>query len=76
MSSSSAIPTTGPRPPSLIAVEFKVIPDATTRALELRKQSADVAINSLVADTVVDAATRSRPHRHASRRAPSTPISR
>jgi peptide/nickel transport system substrate-binding protein len=34
-------------------VEFKVIPDATTRALELRKQSADVAINSLVADTVV-----------------------
>ena len=34
-------------------VEFKVIPDATTRALELRKRSADVAINSLVADTVV-----------------------
>jgi len=34
-------------------VEFKVIPDATTRALELRKQSADIAINSLVADTVV-----------------------
>ena len=34
-------------------VEFKVIPDATTRALELRKQSADVAINSLVADTVM-----------------------
>jgi peptide/nickel transport system substrate-binding protein len=34
-------------------VEFKVIPDATTRALELRKQSADLAINSLVADTVV-----------------------
>ncbi len=34
-------------------IEFKVIPDATTRALELRKQSADVAINSLVADTVV-----------------------
>ncbi len=33
-------------------VYFKVIPDATTRALELRKQSADVAINSLVADTV------------------------
>ena len=34
-------------------VEFKVIPDATTRALELRKQSADVAINSLTADTVL-----------------------
>ncbi len=40
-------------PPKLDRVEFKVIPDATTRALELRKQSADVAINSLVADTVV-----------------------
>ena len=34
-------------------MEFKVIPDATTRALELRKQSADVAINSLTADTVL-----------------------
>jgi peptide/nickel transport system substrate-binding protein len=34
-------------------VEFKVIPDATTRALELRKHSADVAINSLTADTVL-----------------------
>ena len=34
-------------------VQFKVIPDATTRALELRKQSADVAINALTADTVV-----------------------
>jgi peptide/nickel transport system substrate-binding protein len=40
-------------PPKLPRVEFKVIPDATTRALELRKQSADVAINSLVPDTVV-----------------------
>jgi len=40
-------------PAKLQRVEFKVIPDATTRALELRKQSADVAINSLVADTVV-----------------------
>jgi len=40
-------------PAKLERVEFKVIPDATTRALELRKQSADVAINSLVADTVV-----------------------
>ncbi len=39
--------------PKLDRVEFKVIPDATTRALELRKQSADVAINSLVADTVI-----------------------
>ncbi len=40
-------------PAKLGHVEFKVIPDATTRALELRKQSADIAINSLVADTVV-----------------------
>ncbi len=40
-------------PAKLERVEFKVIPDATTRALELRKRSADVAINSLVADTVV-----------------------
>jgi peptide/nickel transport system substrate-binding protein len=40
-------------PAKLNRVEFNVIPDATTRALELRKQSADVAINSLVADTVV-----------------------
>jgi ABC-type transport system substrate-binding protein len=39
--------------PKLQRVEFKVIPDATTRALELRKHSADVAINSLTADTVL-----------------------
>jgi ABC-type transport system substrate-binding protein len=37
----------------LTRVEFKVIPDATTRALELRKRSADVAINSLTADTIL-----------------------
>ena len=41
------------QPAHLARVEFKVIPDATTRALELRKHSADVAINSLTADTVV-----------------------
>lgn len=40
-------------PAKLPRVEFKVIPDSTTRALELRKRSADVAINSLTADTVV-----------------------
>ncbi len=40
-------------PAKLERVEFKVIPDATTRALELRKGSADIALNSLVADTVV-----------------------
>jgi peptide/nickel transport system substrate-binding protein len=40
-------------PAHLNRIEFKVIPDATTRALELRKHSADVAINSLTADTVL-----------------------
>ena len=40
-------------PAHLERVEFKVIPDATTRALELRKHSADVTINSLTADTVL-----------------------
>jgi peptide/nickel transport system substrate-binding protein len=40
-------------PAKVQRVEFKVIPDATTRALELRKRSADIALNSLVADTVV-----------------------
>jgi ABC-type transport system substrate-binding protein len=38
--------------PKLPAVRFIVVPDATTRALELRKGSADVAINSLTADAV------------------------
>ena len=36
--------------PKLARVRFAVIPDATTRALELRKGSADVAINSLTPD--------------------------
>ncbi len=40
-------------PAKLDRVLFKVIPDPTTRALELRKQSADVAINALTADTVL-----------------------
>ncbi len=34
-------------------VRFAVVPDATTQALELRKGSGDVAINSLTPDTVV-----------------------
>jgi peptide/nickel transport system substrate-binding protein len=34
-------------------VLFTVVPDTTTRALELRKGSADVAINALTADMVV-----------------------
>jgi peptide/nickel transport system substrate-binding protein len=36
--------------PKLKRVRFAVIPDATTRALELRKGSADIAINSLTPD--------------------------
>ena len=40
-------------PARIERVQFKVIPDATTRALEMRKQSADVVINALTADTVV-----------------------
>ncbi len=34
-------------------VRFAVIPDGTTRALELRKGSADIAINALTGDTVL-----------------------
>jgi peptide/nickel transport system substrate-binding protein len=34
-------------------IRFIVVPDATTRALELRKGSADAAINALSPDTVV-----------------------
>lgn len=42
----------GPEP-HLGRVRFAVVPDATTRALELRKGSADIAINALTPDTVV-----------------------
>ena len=37
----------------LARVRFAVVPDATTQALELRKGSGDIAINSLTPDTVV-----------------------
>jgi ABC-type transport system substrate-binding protein len=37
----------------LARVRFAVVPDATTRALELRKGSADAAINALTPDTVL-----------------------
>jgi len=36
----------------LARVRFNVVPDATTRALELRKGSADVEINALSGDTI------------------------
>ncbi len=39
--------------PNIARVRFAVVPDATTRALELRKGSADAAINALSADMVV-----------------------
>ncbi|HUO16069.1 MAG TPA: ABC transporter substrate-binding protein [Verrucomicrobiae bacterium] len=39
--------------PKLTRVRFAVVPDETTRALELRKGSGDIAINSLTPDTVV-----------------------
>jgi peptide/nickel transport system substrate-binding protein len=40
-------------PAHIDRVEFRVIPDATTRALELRKRSADVISNALTPDTVL-----------------------
>ena len=39
--------------PRIAKVRFAVVPDVTTRALELRKGSVDLAINSLSADMVV-----------------------
>jgi ABC-type transport system substrate-binding protein len=38
--------------PKIAAVKFRVVPDDTTRALEMRKGSADVELNALPADTV------------------------
>jgi peptide/nickel transport system substrate-binding protein len=40
-------------PPKLARVRFAVVPDETTEALELRKGSGDITINSLTPDTVV-----------------------
>ena len=39
--------------PRLSRIRFIIVPDATTRALELRKGSADAAINALTSDTIV-----------------------
>lgn len=39
--------------PRLQRVRFEVVPDATTRALELRKGSADLAVNALTEDMVL-----------------------
>ena len=54
---------------NLARVRFAVVPDATTQALELRKGSGDVAINSLTPDTVL---TLSRESNLAVERAPGT----
>lgn len=40
-------------PAKLARVRFAVVPDETTQALELRKGSGDITINSLTPDTVV-----------------------
>jgi peptide/nickel transport system substrate-binding protein len=45
--------------PKLQRVRFAVIPDTTTRALELRKGSADIAINALTGDLVLALAKES-----------------
>ena len=45
-------PTYWSQPPSLERVRFAVVPDSITRALELQKGSADVAVNALTADQV------------------------
>jgi peptide/nickel transport system substrate-binding protein len=39
--------------PKLARVRFAIVPDETTRALELRKGSGDLSINSLTPDTVL-----------------------
>ncbi len=55
----------------LARVRFAVVPDATTQALELRKGSGDVAINSLTPDTVVTLGQdRNLLVEHAARHAP------
>ncbi len=55
--------------PKLARVRFAVVPDETTEALELRKGSGDIAINSLTPDTVV---TLARDPRLRVERAPGT----
>ena len=53
----------------LARVRFAVVPEATTQALELRKGSGDIAINSLTADTVL---TLAREPKLAVERSPGT----
>jgi peptide/nickel transport system substrate-binding protein len=58
-------------PPKVSRVRFAVVPDATTEALELRKGSGDVSINSLTPDTVY---TLSRDANLAVERGPGTTL--
>ena len=55
--------------PRLPRVRFAVVPDTTTRALELRKGSADTAINALSADMIATIESR---HELAVMRSPGT----
>jgi peptide/nickel transport system substrate-binding protein len=45
-------PDYAPNPPQLTRIRFRVVPDTITRALELRKGSADLEINSLAPDMI------------------------
>ena len=45
--------------PRIANIQFLVVPDPTTRALELRKGSADAAINAITPDTVLQLAKES-----------------
>ncbi len=56
-------------PAKIPRVQFIVVPDPTTRALELRKGSADAAVNALSPDTVV---TLERDPKLVTERAPGT----
>jgi peptide/nickel transport system substrate-binding protein len=57
------------KPPAIARVRFSVVPDATTRALELRKGSADVELDALPGDMV---ATLARQPQLRVERAPGT----
>ena len=51
-------------------VRFRIVPDATVRALELRKGTADIALNSISPDTVT--ALAAAPHLRLTQRAGTT----
>ncbi|HEY0565115.1 MAG TPA: ABC transporter substrate-binding protein, partial [Terriglobales bacterium] len=59
--------------PRVDRVRFAVIPDTTTRVLELRKGSADVEINAITSD-MVEAVRRNESNRLAVEQAPGTSL--